>query len=275
MKRKVMVSLILLAILLVSVIPVFAAQPVRVFIDNTQVFFSDVQPIIINGRTMIPLSSVLKKLGLRYQWSEKDQSIYILNKKIMCYKLTVNSLTVEYYEVFDDTSNDIMHMTQFNGPHYYSYLLNPPIVINGRIMVPLRAISEIAGYNISWDDMNSIAAIHTDQNYSESVNVVENNIGGNTAKDVNNKQLSVGDTVYTYAILNRDSYTVYATIVDIDTNNNIQLQWYDIQRYKIIEEIPFLDYFRANPYEFNLLQRTNGIRFDTLQWYSADDVRKY
>ena len=53
----------------------------------------------------------------------------------------------------------------------------------------------------------------------------------------------------------------------------MQLQWFDVSEYIWpSDEIPFLNYFRSNPSELSLLQRSSGITFDKLQWYKADDV---
>lgn len=272
MKRKLMVSLVLVITLMVSAVPVFAAQTAKVFVDNTQVMF-DVQPTIINGRTMVPLGSILSTLGLRYQWVGEDQLIYILNENSTCYKLTLNNPSVEVFEVFDNGSSNMRGMRELLGPHEYITLDSAPIAINGRTMVPIRFISEIANYDISWDDMTMTAVIHTEPNYYNPPPIQQQVYTGNIAVDKDDMQLIVDDIVYDFAQLNGQSYIVYARIVSIDTKNNIQLQWLDIAKLKWMEpEISFLDYFRSNQYEFSLLQRSSGIKFDTLQWYKAKDV---
>lgn len=275
MKRKLIGSLVLVIMLMVLTTTVFAAQPIRVFVDNTQVPF-DVQPAMINGRTMVPLGSVLNTLGLRYQWYEKGQNIYILGQNSMCYELTLNNTEVEMYEVVDNGSSNMRGMRELLGPHNYQTLDTAPIAINGRTMVPIRFLSEVAGYDITWDNDNSIAVIHTDPNYYSSLAeapISDPANAGNVAVDKENMQLMVNDIVYDFAELNGKNYIIYAKIVSIGTNNDIQLQWFDVAEFRWMDkEIPLLDYFRSNLSEFSLLQRSSGITFDTLQWYQAKSV---
>ena len=275
MKKKLIVSLMLIVVLMVSVAPVFASQPIRVFVDNTQISF-DVQPTVINGRAMVPLGSVLNTLGLRYQWYEKGQNIYILDQNSMCYELTLNNTEIEMYEVVDNGSSNIWDMRELLGPHNYRTIDTAPIIINGRTMVSIRFLSEVAGYDITWDNVNSIAVIHTDPNYYNSLAsapISDTTNNGNTAVDKEGNQLLVNDIIYDFAELNGQSYIVYAKITSIGTNNNIQLQWFEIAELRWMEEeISFLDYFKSNPSEFSLLQRSSGITFDTLQWYQAENV---
>lgn len=274
MKRKLMASLVLVIILIVSATPVFASQSVKVFIDDTQVAF-DVQPTIINGRTMVPLGSILNTLGLKYQWYGEDQMIYVLNQNNMCYELTINDPNMEVYEVLKDSSNVIKNMVQLLGPHEYKVLDTSPIAINGRTMVPIRVISEIAGYDVSWDNINGIVIIHTGSSYYTPpvVEPTYDSTNTNIAVDGQNMQLLVGDIVYDYAELDGVDYMVYAKIVSIDTNNNIQLQWFDIAKFNWFEhEIPYLSYFTNNPTDFSLLQRANNIDFYSLQWRAANEV---
>ena len=93
-------------------------------------------PIMYNGRVMVPLRDVFEALGVAvfYEPGEincvtKDTTVYITNNGMYSsvgdYFLFVNDVEVE--------------MDQ------------PPIVYNGRTMVPVRVISESLGASVSWD----------------------------------------------------------------------------------------------------------------------------
>jgi len=272
--KKIMVSLMVVFMLMVSTTAAFAAQPIRVFIDNTQIVF-DVEPTIINGRTMVPLSSILNMLGLRYQWYAPEKKVYVYNENKICYELTIDSTSVDVRELIDNGSSNMRSMKELLGSYYRMDLDVPPVIINGRTLVPIRFMSEIAGYDISWDNVNKIATIHTDPEYYNPIPDIT--IYDNIATDMNGDILLVNDTVYDFAELYGNDYMVYARIVAIDEiNNKVQLQWYDITMFQWFEdEIPYLNYFRYHPNDFSLLQRANGITFDSLQWYDAGSVFLY
>lgn len=67
--NKTIISLILVLIMTVALaLPVFAAgDGVSVYLDGEKMQF-DVEPIIVDGRTMVPMRAVLEKLGAEVFW---------------------------------------------------------------------------------------------------------------------------------------------------------------------------------------------------------------
>lgn len=77
-KRAVTIILILI-IVLGSIGPVFAAtQSIIVELNGKPLEF-DVEPLLINGRTMVPLRGIFESLGLKVEWDAKTQRIYSCN----------------------------------------------------------------------------------------------------------------------------------------------------------------------------------------------------
>lgn len=105
-------------------------KPVTVYVNNEKVEF-DVNPIIENGRTLVPLRGVFEKLGAKVDW----------NKNIM-------------QVVIKDGNNDISMLLEKN-----KVLVNGEIkdidvatkMINSRTFAPLRFISETLGHDVKWD----------------------------------------------------------------------------------------------------------------------------
>lgn len=88
-------------------------------------------PIIVNKRTMVPLRFVVEAFGGEIYWNGSDQSIKIIFSK---------------KEIMMWIGNQVAYI---NGEKYV--LDSPPIVINGRTLVPIRFISEALGSYVFWN----------------------------------------------------------------------------------------------------------------------------
>ncbi|MFZ5647344.1 MAG: copper amine oxidase N-terminal domain-containing protein [Bacillota bacterium] len=104
---------------------------ITAYIDG-KVFFLDVPPTILDGRTMIPVRFLAESLGARVEWDNdsREISIYLNDKNI---KMTVNSKIA--------TVND-KRVT----------LETVPVILFGRTMVPIRFIAENFGCEVIWDN---------------------------------------------------------------------------------------------------------------------------
>jgi len=113
---------------------------VCVFTDGDEINF-DVQPIIIKGRTLIPIRKVANVLGLSdndVKW-DPNGTVTIINgsNKI----LILNNAQQVY----------------LNGS---SYTIDVPAqIVNGRMLVPLRAIGELFERNVQWYPNGKIVSI--------------------------------------------------------------------------------------------------------------------
>jgi hypothetical protein len=73
------ISYLLIGLILGSLIPIqslLAESPIRLLI-NGQYINCDVQPQIINGRTMVPVSIISTALGATVSWDENTQTVII------------------------------------------------------------------------------------------------------------------------------------------------------------------------------------------------------
>lgn len=128
-------------ILLASVtIPVMANDNITVKIDGQQIAF-DVQPQIINSRTMVPLRAIFEALGATVDWNSETQTV-TSTKNNTTISLTINSPTM-----------------YVNGMAVT--LDSPACIIVDRTLVPVRAISEAFGTNVDWDGSTSTVIINT------------------------------------------------------------------------------------------------------------------
>jgi hypothetical protein len=136
MKRllKGLFGLLLVFALLGAVPMVYAEggeQPAAVYVDGKLQIFSDAQPIIVDGRTLVPIRSVAEVLGAQVNWEDSTQTV-LINKDDKHIELTIGSKS-----------------PTVNGSPVN--LDAPAVIINGRTMVPLRFVSEALGAKVVWD----------------------------------------------------------------------------------------------------------------------------
>lgn len=135
-----------------------AEAPIKLFIYGQQVF-TDVAPIAINGRTLVPIRAVTEHMPAEIEWIQKTQEVVLFK---------------DGYEVVMKIGSKKAHASFDWGTHieYESFTLDqPPIAINGRTLVPIRFISERLNQSVRWDGANN--AVHigealgqfTDENF--------------------------------------------------------------------------------------------------------------
>lgn len=144
---------ILTMILAISLgVSVFAEnEEITVYVNNEKVKF-DVNPMLENGRVLVPLRGVFEKLNAKVDW----------NKNIM-------------QVIIKDENNEIEMMLDKN-----KVMVNGEIrdidtstkMINSRTFAPLRFISENLGHDISWDGDTNSVYITTNKTSSVDKNIV-------------------------------------------------------------------------------------------------------
>lgn len=52
-------------------------QPVRVFLRGDQVVFPDQQPVIVDGRTLVPIRGVFEEMGAQVKWESDARRVTV------------------------------------------------------------------------------------------------------------------------------------------------------------------------------------------------------
>ena len=112
------------------VIPTFAENDISVILNGNAIGF-DVPPQIINERTMVPLRAIFEALGASVDWNGDTRTV-TSEKDGTTISLTIDSSTM-----------------YVNGNAVA--LDSPGCIIDGRTLVPVRAISEAYGTEVGWD----------------------------------------------------------------------------------------------------------------------------
>lgn len=103
---------------------------ITVVVNDRLVEFPDQQPIIKDGRTLVPVRFVAQELGYTVTWDAELKAVSISDeeKKILLF-IGVKQAIVQGQIVALDVT---------------------PEILNGRTMVPIRFVAENFGYQVSW-----------------------------------------------------------------------------------------------------------------------------
>ena len=105
---------------------------VTVTVDGSTLQFPLQEPIIIEGRTLVPMRTIFEALGADVQWIDENgvQSIIASTEKTTI-NMTINS--DKFYVNGEEKTLDV-----------------PAQLINDKTLVPIRAISESLGCSVDW-----------------------------------------------------------------------------------------------------------------------------
>ena len=126
------ITLLLLVSMLFSVawLPAFAADDITVMVNGETVVF-DQQPIIVDGRTLVPIRAVCEKIGATVDWDGVSRTVTVSRNGIVL-KLTIGSSTLQ-----SSKGNVELEV--------------PAQIYNERTLLPIRAVVEALGCGVDWD----------------------------------------------------------------------------------------------------------------------------
>ena len=181
------------------------SNDITVTYDGENISF-DVQPKIVDDRVMVPMRTIFETFGAKVKWDSDTQTI-TAKKKSKTIQMTIGSS--------DMTKND----------ETYSFDVSP-IIEDGRTLVPIRAISDMLGLDVEWNEKNNTVIITTPQDDEDES--WKNNTG---TVDLDNVEvtgdgISVSDNVIT--ISKGGDFEVTGTLDDgqivIDTEEKVKLR---------------------------------------------------
>ena len=181
------------------------SNDITVTYDGENISF-DVQPEIIDDRVMVPMRTIFETFGAKVKWDSDTQTI-TAKKKSKTIQMTIGSN--------DMTKNDETYSSDV-----------APIIEDGRTLVPIRAISDMLGLDVEWNEKNNTVTITTPQDDED--NSWKDNTG---TIDLDNVEvtgdgISVSDNVIT--ISKGGDFEVTGTLDDgqivIDTEEKVKLR---------------------------------------------------
>lgn len=137
-----------------------AQKTIRIFMDGKEVLPQDQAPIILNNRTMVPVRVINEELGKEVKWDE-------LNRRVI--------ITSPGWQSSIDLPNSSTDAKQLIGIFIDGREIKsedaPPLIINNRVMVPLRAISLALGREVKWDADNYMVLVMSPATISVSTGI--------------------------------------------------------------------------------------------------------
>lgn len=127
---------------------IISAQPITVTLDGNKLTF-EVEPVLENGRVLVPLRSIFEALGARVDWDEATSTVTAVK------------------------GNDTIQLVAGRKTAYRNgnalELDMPAKIVQGRMLVPVRFVSESLNARVDWDDVSRTVVIRDRQLYHEQV----------------------------------------------------------------------------------------------------------
>ena len=214
---------------------VFASGDIKVLLNGTSIAF-DVPPQIIDGRTMVPMRAVFEALGAEVYWDDSAKSVTALKGS--------TEIELNIGEKFLRKNNEGFSLDV------------APQIINGRTLVPVRAVAESFDCVVLWNDLSKTVLI-------TSINDTSNN---NVLKFYNNTKIPTFDTATDAALIRTIDDEPIAgfqkTIYEYNYDINYETKYVDVLKQHGFEEIQNIDEFRlfgnTSTMERVILQGANG-----------------
>ncbi len=124
---------------------------ILVKLDGNYVEFETVKPVIKDSRTLIPLRGLFENMGYTIDW-EPNLKAAILSKSGNTISIRSNKKYITVNNI--QTKIDV-----------------PAQIINGSMMIPLRAVADATGSQVNWDSATKTAEIITSDRISYIVDI--------------------------------------------------------------------------------------------------------
>lgn len=146
--RKKFVSVILASSLVcVNVAPVYATTMqlvydgkahnysgpiITLYVNNQKIETKVMSPVQINGRVLVPAREVFEAMGAKVDWNAEEKRVIINYKN--------NNITLKVNDIKVSLNGEIVELDV------------PAKIINDKIMIPLRFVSEKLGFDVVWNN---------------------------------------------------------------------------------------------------------------------------
>lgn len=155
---------------------------------------TEIQPVIVDGYTMVSLREISELLGATVEWESSSQ------------KVTVKMKAGRFIEMKAGDKSAIVDYMKAEMPV-------APVIVNDRVMVPLRFICEKYNLNVNWDEGKHIVALSTGkQKYSVLEARHEADLGDDgveltfneAVKQINNNSASLKNITDSLVVMKRN-----------------------------------------------------------------------
>jgi hypothetical protein len=141
-RTKKLLAMVLMLVLIASITtPAYASTaPISVSVDGEMVRFGGQGPVIVAGRTLVPIRGVFELLGYAVNWDGFSQQVTLTGDSVIV--ITIGNRF-------------------FTTDGVFNALDVPAQVINGRTMLPIRAVLESVNHDVGWNAATNTVIITT------------------------------------------------------------------------------------------------------------------
>ncbi len=144
---------LMIIVILSYIVPSLADSIVKVYLNDTMIEF-DVNPIVVNGRTLVPIRAIFEKLGADVDWDNDTNTATAKkgNKKVL--------IKIDSEKMYVNDEVKVLDV--------------PAMLYNSRTLVPLRAVSEAFDCEVMWnEESNTVNIYNTDLEETEKTLFLE------------------------------------------------------------------------------------------------------
>lgn len=181
--KKIIITLLMLLVIISSQIVLFeksvaANTPIKLAVDGVIINMGNQPPIIQNERVLVPLRVLADVLGANTTWNDITRTITIeMDNRLIEMNLGNNYVRVDGVATYVDVA--------------------PILTNNNRIVVPLRFVSEIFGYEIAWDGRVFLVSVFTKGQSSQEITSIILQLSDKSRLQQNNlHKINMGDKYY-------------------------------------------------------------------------------
>lgn len=146
---------------------VYDKEPISLYVNELLVESSIMPPVQIDGYVLVPTREVFSAMGANVQWKSTEKKVYIEDQKSLIV-LQLNS-----NEAWVNGEVKTMDMA--------------PKVINDKVMVPIRFISETLGFKVDWLGVERSVHIRGEGNSDKNINSGNHILGDSeNSQDITN-----------------------------------------------------------------------------------------
>lgn len=127
------------SLLLFSSVCYAGSDDIKVYINNNRINY-DTMPVNINNRILVPVRATFDALGADIEWFGEIQTVIATSGSTLIALKIDNPLLI----VSDVQTQGIKTIE----------LDSPPVLLNSKTMIPLRAVAEIFDYQVNWSEAN-------------------------------------------------------------------------------------------------------------------------
>ena len=192
---------------------------ISIVVDGTERTFynvsgQEVHPITYNGTTYLPIRSIGELMGKNVNWDQNTLTVTLSGQRTGTVSGTPDSAAVtqqvtaqlhpEYTIVVDGSARTF---TDANGAAVY------PLLYNGSIYLPIRAIGQLMGKTVSWNGTSSTVTLTGGSDVTDADSFNQSGTGSTTAsitaeraKEIalNHAGLTASQVTFARADLDRD-----------------------------------------------------------------------